>query len=319
MKVRLAGRRPRDGDLQAIERLLGFVRERFPVALSDAALEQIRTQLLQWAVRLPILRGWYARWFDKVRPRVLVMEDGSSGAFAHLCSWAREAGVATAEPQHGIIARMHHDYNYGEGALANGTFASYLPRYLLLYGEFWRSHVRSSSESVVIGCPHFSETRPVIRGSVGSVLTISQGICTEAMVRLMAAVSRRFPERRCVFRLHPGEVAFRERYAPLGALANVEISDRGDIYRELEDASVVIGHSSMALVEAAGVGLPVLVLDDAASQAMLPDDVGTRFQAIDELLPLVESPPRSSSDPERFFASGWRERYRSFVARVVDR
>jgi hypothetical protein len=50
---------------------------------------------------------------------------------------------------------------------------------------------------------------------------------------------------------------------------------------------------------------------------MVPEGVGTWFRTIDELLPLVEAPPSIASDPERFFAAGWRERYRSFIARVV--
>jgi hypothetical protein len=310
-------RRPDGSDLAAIERLLGFIREHFPVAPSSAELERIRAQLIHWAVRLPRLHGWYARFFDRVRPRVILVEDASHGAFAHVCTWARAAGIATAEPQHGVISRSHLAYNYGDAARADDTFASCLPRHLLLYGEFWRDQVRSPSEIVIAGCPHFSETaRPAARSSPGTVLTISQGICTEVMVRLTTAVARRFPDRRCVFRVHPGEVAFPERYRSLTEIANVEISERGDIYQQLRDAGVVIGHSSMALVEAAGVGLPVLVFDDETSRAHLPRDVGTRFHTVDELLLLVESPPPITSDPERFFAAGWRERYRSFIARV---
>ena len=311
-------RRPDGSDLAAIERLLGFIRGRFPVALPSTILEQIRAQLVHWAVRLPLLHGWYARFFERARPRVILIEDASHGAFAHVCTWARAAGITTAEPQHGVISRSHLAYNYGAAACADDAFSSCLPRHLLLYGEFWRDQVRSPSEIVIAGCPHFSETaRPTARSSAGTVLTISQGIRTEVMVRLMAEVARRFPERRCVFRLHPGEVPFRERYASLAEFSNVEISDRGDIYQLLQDAGVVIGHSSMALVEAAGMGLPVLVVDDETSRAHVAPGVGTWFRTVDELLPLVEMPPSIATDPEQFFAAGWRERYRSFIARVA--
>ena len=316
IRARLA--RPSDRDLRAIESLLGFVRERFPIAVAGATLAQVRAHLIHWAVRLPILHGHYARFFDCVQPRVMVIEDASYGAFAHVCTWARAAGIATAELQHGVIARSHLGYNYGDAACADDAFARCLPQYLLTYGEVWSSCVRSPSETVTVGCPHFSETaRPTARTPTGSVLTISQGICTETMVRLTAAIARRFPERRCVFRLHPGEVAFRERYASLAAIANVEISATGDVYHQLQRASVVVGHSSTALVEAAGLGLPVFLLDDETSRAMVPDAVGTWFRTPDELVALVESPPSVSSDPERFFAGGWRERYRSFIERVV--
>ena len=308
-------RRPSTADLATIERLLDFLRDALPVAIE---LEPIRARLVHWATRLPALHGWYQRFFDKVRPRVLFIEDASYGAFAHICTWARAAGIATAEFQHGVIARSHLGYNYGDAACADEAFAHCLPQYLLAYGEFWRKEVRSPSEIVIAGCPHFSETaRPASAPATGTILTISQGICTDAMVRLTAVVARQFPERRCVFRLHPGEVAFHERYASLETIPNVEISSRGDLYPLFEAARVVIGHSSTAMVEAAGVGLPVLVLDDEGSRAILPSSIGTWFRTVDELLPLVASPPSLSIDPAQFFADGWRDRYRSFIARVV--
>ena len=73
----------------------------------------------------------------------------------------------------------------------------------------------------------------------------------------------------------------------------------------------MVGHSSKALVEAAGIGLPVFVLDDAMSRATLPADVGAWFATADELVARVQTPP--SAPPQRFFAPGWRDRYRAFI------
>lgn len=313
--LRARVRRPSAADLSAIEKLIAFIRERFPVVPADAALEGIRAQLVSWAVRLPALHDWYARFFDRVRPRVILLEDASHGALAHICTWARRAGIVTAEPQHGVISRSHLAYNYGDAARADTALAHGLPSHLLVYGEFWRGEIRSPSEIVVTGCPHFSESARPAAPDAATILTISQGIRTDALVELTAAVARRFPDRRCVFRVHPGELAFPERYRSLASISNIEISERGDIYQQLCEARVVIGHSSMALVEAAGMGLPVLVLDDETSRAHLPRAVGTRFRTAAELLPLVEAPPAFATEPAQFFAPGWRERYRSFLAR----
>lgn len=300
-------RRPAAADLAAIDRLIAFVRERFPVAIDPGP---VRAQLEHWAVRLPILHDAFARFFERVRPRVLIVEDGSYGGFSHVLAWARAAGIATAELQHGVISRSHLAYNVGDG------FAHCLPQYLLAYGDLWRDQIRSPSQVVVVGCPHFSESARPARPS-STVLVISQGTRTEAMVRLAAAVAARFPDRRCVFRLHPGEVAFRDRYAPLVGVPNVEISDRGDLYDLLHHAGIVVGHSSTALVEAAGLGLPVCVLDDESSRAFLPGRLGTWFRTADELLSLVASPPVVPAEPAQFFAPDWRERYRRFVSHVI--
>ncbi len=313
-------RRPAAADLVAIDRLIEFVRDAFPVAMPVSVLEHARAQLVHWAVRLPVLRELYARMFDRVRPRVLAIENASYGTYTHVCTWARAAGIVTVELQHGVISRNHLAYNVGDVAAAEPMFAYALPQYLLAYGEFWRGEVRTPVELVTVGCPHFSETaseRAVGEASERVIVTISQGIRTEAMVEVTGALARRFPDRRFVFRLHPGEVAFRDRYAPLAAFDNVEISDRGDIYDLLHRAERVIGHSSTALVEAAGIGVPVLVLDDEASRAILPHDIGTWFGDAEQLAAAIDDPPGPAVDPSQFFAAGWRERYRSFVARVA--
>jgi hypothetical protein len=306
-------RRPRADDVVAVESLLALVQRNAPLAPSPSTIEHVRTTLVYQSLRLSTLRRLYARFFRRTQPRVLLVEDGSYGAFAHVMTWARDAGIATAEPQHGVIARSHLAYNYGERAIADATFARCLPEYLLVYGEIWRAETRTPSSVVVVGCPHFTETAGTSTCAHRHVVIVSQGICTERMVELTTAVARANPTLRCVFRLHPGEVAMRDRYASLATIPNVEISERGDIYPLLRDARAVIGHSSTALVEAAGIGVPVLVADDEGSRAILPPSVGTWFRTTDELLTLVASPPSVAIEPSQFFAPDWRERYRSFI------
>jgi hypothetical protein len=310
-------RRPGDADVAAIERLLGFLRDKVPGSLTTAVLERLRAHLVHYAVRLPILRDLWAKFFERVQPKVLFVEDGSYGAYAHLFTWARAAGIATAEFQHGVISRSHLAYNIGDAARTDDRYARCIPQHLLLYGDVYARETRTSSELTVVGCPHFSETVTAASGAASTVLFVSQGTRTDAMVTLASAIAKRFPKRSIVFRPHPGELAFPERYASLRGMANIDIDERGDIYDRFRSAAVVIGHSSTAIVEAAGMGLPVLVLDDAAARAILPADVGTWFRDADELADLVTSPPRRQIEPAQFFAPDWRERYRAFIARVT--
>ncbi|HEY5944418.1 MAG TPA: hypothetical protein VIV40_02960 [Kofleriaceae bacterium] len=309
-------RRIHDADRASIDHLLAFARDKFPLALPEPTLARMRSELEHWALRLPVLRTLYARFFDRVSPALLVIEDSSYGAFTHVNTWARAVGITTAELQHGVISRNHLAYNYGDASRTDSELAAGLPQHLLVYGEFWRDQVRTPSAIVVAGCPHFSER--VSRVATGtSVLVISQGICTEAMVQLTAALAQRFPARQFVFRPHPGELALRERYQSLRDIANVEIDESSDLYARLATASVAIGHSSTALVEAAGMGVPVLLLDDVQSRAIMPADIGTWFVTAEQAAPLVESPPTRATDPTRFFAPDWRARYQAFVASVA--
>jgi hypothetical protein len=312
--IRARLERPASRDLESIDHIVRFVREEFPVELDGGTLEQVRATLLHWAVRLRHLRASWRKFFEQTRPRVLFIEGGSYGALAHLCAWADDAGIATAELQHGVISRVHLAYNYGDGASEIGRF---LPRHLLLYGEVWKRETRTPSELTTIGCAHFSENAPPrAANSSGPILVVSQGICTELMVNLTTALAQRYPNRKLVFRLHPGEVAFRERYASLSTLSNVEVSASGDIYKLFAAAGMVVGHSSTALIEAAGIGLPVFIYNDESARGTIPSNAGTWFNTSDELLDLVASPRASSFTAADFFAPAWRENYRTFLARV---
>lgn len=310
-------RRPAAADLARIDRVVELVERQFPVALERATVAQIRATAIHWAQRLPSLRKMFARFFARTRPKVMFLEGGSYGAFAHVCTWAREAGIATAELQHGVISWSHLAYNFGDAAQRDATFAACLPAHLLLYGELWRRETRTPSRVTIGGWPHFSENlRRVGTPTPRSVLVISQGICTEAMVQHTRHVASALPQHQIVFRLHPGEVAFRERWQGLAALPNVTISERGDIYDLFEQAEVVVGHSSTALFEAAGMQRPVLVLDDPTSSAIIPRSLGTWFNTSDDLIDLVRTPPAAAADPQAFFAADWRAHYRRFLASV---
>lgn len=311
-----AGLRARVGsvaaDQAAIDRMLRFCKTRFPVALDGSVIERLRGVLTHWALRLPLLHASWQRFFERVRPRVMLIEGGSYGALSHLCQWAADAGVQTAELQHGVISWSHLAYNYGAD-----TFAPFLPRHLLLYGEIWKRETRTPSELSVVGCAHFTETAPRAGGGPdGPILVVSQGICTELMVRLTTLLARRYRKRKLIFRLHPGEVAFKERYASLLSIDNVEISGSGDIYALFARASMIVGHSSTALIEACGIGLPVFVFDDETSRATIAGNVGTWFKTDAELVDLVGAPPVTALRASDFFAPNWRANYRDFIARV---
>jgi hypothetical protein len=314
--------RPNAGDEAMIARLGGFLRQRFPVELPEAAHEDARKVLLSVCAKLPFLHALYHRFFDRVRPKILLVEEGSYGAWGHLLSWARAAGIVTAEFQHGLVGPGHIAYNHGEARRRDDEFARQLPEHLLLYGQYWAEQVRTPSHKVVVGWPHLSRSvsnhRARPRPADPSILIVSQGHVTRRMVELTQALSVRLPGHRFVFRLHPGEAPFLERYAGLARFPNVRISDRGDIFDCFLDACAVVGHSSTALVEALALGLPTFVLDDASSRLIVPPRLGVRFSAVDELAAALFAPPRPDPWSEGLLAADWQRNYRAFVERVIS-
>jgi hypothetical protein len=313
--------RPDPQDAAMLARLVAFLKARFPVALDDGAYEELRTGLLGFAGQLPFLRSLYRRFFERVQPKLIFVEDGSYGGNSHVLRWAKEAAIVTAELQHGLIAPAHLAYNYGDALRARPELASYLPDHVLLYGDYWIDQLRTPSNKVVIGWPHFSQRRAEFRSRAkageGTFVIVSQGTATAQLVATAETLSARFAERRVVFRLHPGEVPFRERYARLAALPNVRVSDEGDIYDCFADANAVIGHSSTAVVEAAALGIPTFVLDDASSRLLIPPGLATRFADANALADALSAPTISERGIDRFWARDWQANFRAFVERVT--
>jgi hypothetical protein len=312
--------RPHADDEAMLARLIAFLKRDFPIPLDDDVYEQLRAGLSGLAGRLPPLYGLYQRFFARVRPKIIFVEDGSYAGSGYLTLWAREAGVATAEFQHGLIAPSHLAYNYGEALQRNRELATYLPEHVLLYGRYWVDQLRTPSHKVVIGWPHFvrraAEHRARARGG-DTILVISQGTMTASLVELTEALTARLPGRPLIFRLHPGEVPFRERYTRLTKLPHVRISAEGDIYDCFAEAGVVVGHSSTALVEAAALGIPTFILDDEASRLLMPERLGERFASAEDLASALASAAPAAHDPEAFGAADWQANYRRFIERVA--
>jgi len=318
--------RPNGRDEAMLTRLFAFLRERFPVPLDEGAWQSLRVGLLGLARQLPHLHGLYARFFERARPRLVVFEDGSYGGVGHILHWARAADVVTAEFQHGLIAPAHLAYNYSAALAANRELGTYQPGHLLLYGDYWAEQVRSTSRKVAIGWPHFSRRAAEHRArrlpADPTLLVISQGTITAKLVAVADALAARFSDRRIVYRLHPGEVPFRERYARLEQRANVRISDSGDIYDCFAEAGAVVGHSSTALVEAAALGLPTFALDDESSRLLIPRGLCVPFRTIDEIAAVLAETPSApdvaAARLARICAPAWQSNYNAFLDGLGD-
>jgi hypothetical protein len=315
--------RPSAGDEATVGRLQAFLERHFPVRLDDRYYARLRAGLLGLGRRLPFLHDLYNRFFERVRPRILFVEDGHYGSMGHVLRWARDAGVVTAELQHGLVSPSHLAYNYGPALCRSPELARYVPQHFLTYGEYWVDQLRTPARSEVIGWPHFSrrvvEHRQRARPDARNILVISQGTVTHQLVALTRELAPLVPGQEIVYRLHPGEVPFRDRYAPLAAHPNVRVDTSGDIYDCFAAASAVIGHSSTAVVEAAALGLPTFILEDSVSRLFIPPGLGTRFERAGELAKALASPQPPAVTAEQFAAPDWRARYRAFVERVAAR
>jgi hypothetical protein len=231
-----------------------------------------------------------------------------------------ELGYTVVEIQHGITHQWHWAYHYPSSIAIDGKYNShqYFPDLFLVYGDYWSTQIRIPSKPVVVGFPGLSEAvqslRSVSPENPNTVLMVSQGSVTEKMADITCKLSRMFPDYRIIFKLHPLEVGFVERYRALYDLPNVEVMGRVNIHPLIAQSTVLVGEGSTAMFEA--VAFPnkrIFVLKNDIITA----PIGTVFTEAEELIEMINDPSKGhpAYPPELFWAPDWENRIAAFLKR----
>jgi hypothetical protein len=313
-------------DKTRVDQFIAYLQEKIPQSLDDSVWTYLAETLKRVGGRLIGLHDGYRRLFDRLRPKLVFLEDASYGSEAFLVKWAKDAGIKTAEIQHGLIVPSHHAYQFGNGLFASADYGRYLPDFLLTYGSFWSNNARTPSEKIIIGNAHLTEstrgwTKSVGRNHRPTMIIISQPDVVDHLMTLAMDFSREWGSRGLIiYRLHPTEVPYRKDYSTLEERPNITISDAGDVYDLLRQADGVIGSSSTVLFEAVSFRIPVYVHDNPGSRLYVPQNFGRRFKTATELLTLMETTDPSPPDPDLYWAPEWQANYRRFLSeRIYNR
>ena len=90
-------------DERAIARFLATLQDEVPGGLTPELRRRLTGSLSGLAASARFLRDAYFRLFERTQPALVVLEDAGYGGQAFVLKWAREAGIGTAEFQHGLI------------------------------------------------------------------------------------------------------------------------------------------------------------------------------------------------------------------------
>lgn len=195
----------------------------------------------------------------------------------------KERGIKTVELQHGYIGNQHPSYNYPSGEPFE-IAKEYLPDYFLTYGEYWNEQIHTPSRCIAVGNPHLNNTKEICENSYPaipkSILIVSQGIVTGIMVKIAEYLSQTFPQYRIIFKLHPGEVPFTERYQDLQKYKNIQIKTYDNIYELISSCDIIIGYSSTTLFEAIAFSNKRIF---CVRNDFIPDFIGYKFSSCEEL------------------------------------
>lgn len=321
-------------DISVIRKFLSHLQSHRYI-LEDSFLDELFKMLVYYAGFIKVYVKLHEKLFEKWKPKIIFINCASyGGPNATVTKRAKEMGIKVGEFQHGIVTKAHPAYNYGQELKNDEEFSKYLPDFFLVCGDFWRTQVRGPFKTVTIGNPHFwgNLSAKVSKERIDNekkeyrskkiVLIISQGTITNITVNLAKNLSKLLDNKYyIIFRLHPGEVGFKERYRELYSHKNIEISKSEDIYELISRSNYVVGVYSTTIFEAFSFGKPVFVLDHPLSRLNIPREIGIWFNTPQELAELIknsdELKTRSNTNIEYFWNSHWKENYLNFLKNEV--
>lgn len=323
--------KPRIHDVINIRKFVESLKVVFKNYLDASDLKIIYNALLKYAVLSPLLYKNYLKLFKKLKPHLIILYAASRGREkACIVKAARELNIRVAEFQHGIITKSHPMYNYSGCIFKSQEYKEYLPHYLLTWGDFWNNNMRHPSNKITIGNPYFvsklEEYKKIKNLKLHTkkvILIVSQGTITKTFVKLTEELSKKLNDKeyKIIYKLHPGEVPFKERYESLYALNNVEISKSGDIYNLIFYCDYIVGCYSTSMYEALGFKKPIFILDNQWSREYIPEGVGFWFKSVDEIYELIRQGKTiktvTDEDIGHYWEMNWRKKYRDFIENKI--
>jgi hypothetical protein len=315
-----------------INRFVDDISKKFGKYLSSKELKNIKKMLVVLDYRIYYMRKFCQKLIDKIEPKVIFINCASYGGLtACLIKTAKENGIKVGEFQHGLINIQHVAYNFSNEICNYADFKDYLPDYLLTYSNKLINGIQNPSKIIAVGNPHLitmiEKYKPTGLSSSNNRLTIlivSQGTLSRVFVDLAYRLANKFDkykDYKIIFRLHPGEVPFKERYSILLDKHNIEISKEGDIFKLISDADIIVACFSTTIFEALSFGKPVFILDNETSRMHIPSDIGIWFHDYDELYQLIRQWQKENDHKESstryIFERNWQANYEKFLKNEI--
>jgi hypothetical protein len=258
-----------------------------PAGAFSAVGQRVRVTELQRPHQL----GELSRLLERVKPKVVLFDNGSYSYQGEWVGLMKDAGAWVAEPQHGWIGPSHAAYNYG-AVFREGLLRRALPDEVLTFGTYWSESIRHPGVVTAIGKPHLEREAAAAEATrPRSILVVSSRTdpdATDAFVmELRAALGSTWS---LVFRPHPGEFAEAvERYPRLSADPGIAVDLSPDVYESLKRSAVVIGEASTVLYEARAFGCHVIARDSPFGGDVVGEAFGRRVTDVADAVRRIEA------------------------------
>jgi len=318
--------RQRPRHAKAARELLEYARARAAdtgLQMAEGQATYLASMVATKIARLPAMLKTYRRLLGKVRPRLVLLEQGCYSDLGVFNLVARDLGIRVAEPQHGLISAGHDAYSYAPVLRESAEYRRYLPHDFLGYGDWWNRQINVPLTKWVVGHPHYIErlgSVARVSGDKRDILFLSDGFEFEKYVTLAAELKSRIGDRyRVLVRPHPLERArVRSRYG--SEVSGLLIDRQDDIYPSLAAASAVVGELSTGLFEAIGLADRTFIWATPKAMFSCPAHPFASFSECAELAELVLRPAHRlpSVEVESVWASGWQHNYRHYLEHALN-
>lgn len=298
-----------EADQLAIAGLISCIKRLFGQWLDDSIYAQVSNLLMVCASRLAYWKQAYARIFDNVQPRVMVLGNASYGHRGFLVDWAKAAGIRVAEFQHAAIHKNLTPYQYPPHTAGSEYARRYLPDDFLAFGAYWQSIFNSPSQFLPIGNPYFQLSKQSFSTNGQDILVCLNGFdmayAIDYLMRLHSVASGRVIR----VRLHP---VVQQLQAELANQlpADMQFSAAGSsLFDDFATAGWVISEASTVIYEALALGLPTFLMP-TREWPRLPGllDADNALQ-----VDVFRQPPGITGSDDAYFGDNWRAMLRKYL------
>lgn len=305
---------------QQAKKLFAFVKQKVQYALrlelsADEEDYAIRQCLYEYH-RIVLHSQWLLKQALKRKTKLAVIVGGSYSRYAYMIRKLKEAGIRTADLQHGYITNANTVYNYAESLLRKDDIKSAVPDYLLTYGSWWNTQTNLPyRQKIVIGSPFRTNSiKRFQRNSSGkTVVLIGCARNTAEYLALARELCDRLEGYQVIFRPHPAE-RYEVSRRLNGKTAEYQIDFSPDLYSLLQKTDFLISEISTVLFEAIGLVPHCMIWRTPYSSFILPRSPFQDFTTSDELIRLIQTPAVQEMSASDFWDENWEKNYRRFIA-----
>jgi len=266
----------------------------------------------------PFITDSYSKFFMQNGFKILLKEDGCFGHSANIIVGAKQAGLITAEFQHGVISKGHDGYNFASNLIKNSNFNNAMPSVFLSYGKWWHGQTNIPSKKIIIGNPHRDSHLDMAnsKNDDKTILVLGDGIDTKKTLDLCQKIVNTSSELgyKLVFRPHPFE---KEGLKISDLPKRCELDENINIYNSFHSADFLISEVSTGIFEAVGLVKNIFVWKTNKSKFAFPEMPFLSFTSAKELLDMIAdssySNNHNSIPADELWSDDWENNYRTFI------